>query len=119
MARWRFLTAAIGLHPDEVVKCVLAVICLHNFLMISTYQARNMYCSAEVINSIVNNEESNGYCQDKQGFNPLQDMKEINIHEEELSANVIRETLADYFLTAEGEVPWPKEYVNRGSYRDI
>ena len=47
VSRWQFLLKPIG--PDVVIKCVLASIILHNFLMSSTNVRRNLYCSPEYL----------------------------------------------------------------------
>lgn len=121
VSRWQFLLKPVGFHPDVVIKCLLASITLHNFLMSSTNVRRNLYCPPEFLDK----EDHLGLVKNGLWRNELneanapQDINNIPLNGNALNANNIRDTLADYFLTHEGEVPWQYDYIRRGSYNDF
>ncbi|OXU16892.1 hypothetical protein TSAR_003430, partial [Trichomalopsis sarcophagae] len=51
--------------------------------------------------------------------NQPQEIDNIPLNGNALNAGNVRDMLANYFLTPEGEVPWQYEYVRRGSYNDF
>ena len=107
VCRWRFLEKPVGLHPNTVIKCVLAAICLHNFLMNSTNKFRNVYCPPTFIDQEIQSHDiEDGLWRQNATDNPLEDIDEINFQDQVLNARSLRDMLADYFLTLEGKVPW-------------
>lgn len=99
--RWRVLLKAILCYPSHTDSIVMACVCLHNFLMAHTQE------------SFRNENLSNDF---------TQLIGEDNYFNAEKSTTAaayrIREELAKYFVSPEGEVSWQKDYVERGIYKD-
>lgn len=110
--RWLFLSKSTGLNPDSTVKCVLAAICLHNYLMKYTNDSRLSY--GQELSRFEESERTQNF--ENQRFNEatvLNNIDTINLQMCAQNGNSVRNTLSDYFLTKEGEVRWQYDYVRR------
>ncbi|XP_029162074.1 protein ALP1-like [Nylanderia fulva] len=119
--RWRIYRKPINMHPKYIDKIVMATICLHNYIKFEEdlMQTENkIYCPPNFIDS----EDATGnvipgewrrYTQ-----NVFKDIPPTSTHNATAVAYRQRDTLADYFLTPQGEVPWQYQYIRRGLHHD-
>lgn len=109
--RWLFLSKSTGLCPDSTVKCVLAAICLHNYLIKFTNESRLSYSQ-----ELVEQEESNStqILQDQHLKRTVLNYNNAtNLFVSAQSGNSVRNTLCNFFVTKEGEVSWQYDYIRR------
>lgn len=122
-ARWGVLQKSIPLNPDDASTVTLATLVLHNFLL--TF-SKSSYCP----NNFIDCETSDGtirtgdWRNDVMPNSTFDDLENLP-REENLSeaarirkAYQMRDRLADYFVSPEGEVSWQEDYINRGKYSD-
>lgn len=113
-SRWRIFTRSITLHPESVDSIIVAAVCLHNFLKIrdeAEQPPRRLY----VPPNFVDREDADGVLHPGrwreegglEGMDPLPPQFVIQ------NAVNMRDTLAEYFLTPEGELPWQMDYIRR------
>lgn len=109
------------MHPKYVDTIVMATICLHNFIKFEENLVQvqdRIYCPPNFVDS----EDASGniipgeWRRNEQ--NALRDIPPTSTHRATTNAYRQRDKLADYFLTAPGEVPWQYEYVRRGLHYD-
>lgn len=121
VSRWRVLRRPICMHPKTADKIILSTVCLHNFLKSIEDQQTPMnrfYCPPNYVDGENNNGEIiNGAWREINDM-PLRDLVPTNGRRATMEAYAQRETLANYFLTPAGEVPWQHDYIRRGQNRD-
>jgi len=112
--RWQFLKKSVGFHPDATIKCVLAAICLHNYIM-KNKNSRSAYCEQSLSNH--NNEpDENNRSQNLNGRNAVNDISFIDFQMGVQNGSCVRNTLRNYFITPEGEVPWQYDSIKGRSF---
>ena len=121
VARWRVFSKEIAFEPQHVDKLVLAAVSLHNFLMARTQKdVRNMYCSPNFVDKDAYGNVIQGSWRHEIGNeNISRDCRLLSARQMTLAAHTMRDKLAKYFMSPEGEVSWQKEYIQRGRYQDI
>ncbi|KAJ8929451.1 hypothetical protein NQ314_017862 [Rhamnusium bicolor] len=104
----------------EIIKetCILAVVCLHNFLKTKNdeqpAQARQ-YCPPKFVDTDTGNGEVvPGEWRENREDNNLLPMGNIGAHRAAKEAYEIRDRLASYFITPTGQVPWQYDYIQGG-----
>lgn len=113
-SRWRVFRKPIAMHPDSVDKIILAAICLHNLLKTRDEvlaPARRLYCPP----NFIDREDRNGFPrpgrwrqEEDCHFQPLPPDQLNNIP---ANAAALRNSIAEYFMTPEGAVPWQFDYI--------
>lgn len=113
-SRWRIFRKPIALHPDAVDKIILATVCLHNFLKIrdeALVPARRVYCPP----TFTDWEDENGVVQPgrwrQMQNNCFQGIPAVPFQNAPDNAVALRNSLAEYFLTPQGEVPWQYDHI--------
>ena len=104
--RFRIFRRTIEVSPDFVTDIVMAACVVHNYLRT---HAANEYVPAGFVDS--ENEEGNcvpGAWRREINLLPLHRSSQRNASE---YAKHMRNTLADYFVSREGEVPWQYKYI--------
>ena len=90
--------------------------CLHNFLKTKDEVANPpsiLYCAPRFADWEDNGGVTNAGQWRQMNRGGLQNLTRVNIQQEVESAISTRETLKEYFLTPEGEVPWQYEYIRQ------
>ncbi|XP_046383400.1 protein ALP1-like [Ischnura elegans] len=102
-SRWRILRSVMVAQPDTVEAYVSACVCLHNFIKSETCGSR-FYCPPNYVDS-----ENNGVVNEGNWRLEMAALRGVG----RLGANIatrvayeLRDMLANYFITREGEVPW-------------
>lgn len=105
------------MNPVTVDKIVMASVCLHNFLKTENDALptrHRLYCPPNFVDS----ESQNGDVvpgewrnEDDEGF---QNLASTSAHRATREAYNQRNSLANFFLTPEGELPWQYAYIRRG-----
>lgn len=112
VARWRILEKPLAMKISTIEYIVQATTCLHNYI-ISTQTCNNMYLQ----NGILDCENSDGEVREgnwrnivrENGFiNPL---GRIGANIGATSAVRQRETVANYFVSEEGSIPFQWQYI--------
>ena len=107
-ARWRLFLQPINADPDSVVAYTKGAICLHNFLRTNESA---VYCPP----GFGDYEDSNGTVvpgEWRQSVgNGLRRIGQQGGNRYSRSAGDVRESLASFFLTTAGKVPWQYEHV--------
>lgn len=116
LSRWRVFRKPICMLPKTVDKIIMATICLHNFLKTindSISVESRTYCptnfiDTEQVDGIIpgawRNESSTG----------VESIRPSSCHRSTTEAYKQRDTLADYFFSSAGEIPWQYMYIRRG-----
>ncbi|XP_043483517.1 uncharacterized protein LOC122511982 [Leptopilina heterotoma] len=114
-SRWRILYTKISADPQKVDNIVMAIICLHNFLMSINNKAdtnRQQYCPASHVDReteggrvLLGDWQFDGNDQLK-SFPPIQPERRGT-----LIGQQMRNTLAAHFSSPSGEVPWQWDYI--------
>lgn len=118
-ARWRIFRRPIAVNPTTVDNIIVSAICLHNFLKsVNDEQSvsKRMYCPPNFVdceNENGNLTLGNWRLGEKSNMQPLKKAPPCRAAQKAFRQ---RDTLAEYFLTAEGEVPWQYDYVQRGRH---
>ena len=99
--RFRILRRCIEVHPSFAEDIVLACCILHNYLR--EYSGNNYMPARALDQEMVNGDIVPGQWREEVRLHELQRDRQTNPSQ---YAKEIRNHLADYFLTAEGEVPW-------------
>ncbi|XP_065067590.1 putative nuclease HARBI1 [Rhopilema esculentum] len=112
VARWRLFRGPIRASRENVVRYVLAAVCLHNYLR----QTENaVYCP----NGFVDSEDSSGQilpgewrrlASDGMG---LQNIQRVRGSRHTANATAIRNALKQYLCSEAGSVPWQLAYIQR------
>lgn len=79
---------------------------------------RSMYCPTDYTDT----ENSNGNVDNGSWRNEIEinnTVGSVNSREAVEEAHKMRDLLANYFDSPEGEVSWQEEYINRGRYQDV
>lgn len=103
------------MQPDITDKIILSTVCLHNFLKSCEEQqpaTNRVYCPPNFVDN-----ENNGniiYGAWRNNDIQIQNIAPCNARRATIEAYELRNKLADYFLTPEGEVSWQYECVRRG-----
>lgn len=114
VARWRLFRGPIRASRENVVRYVLAAMCLHNYLR----QTENaIYCPTGFVDS----EDSNGRIKpgewrsivDADARAGLQDIPRVRGSRYAGSAAEMRDALKEYLNSADGCVPWQLQHVQR------
>ncbi|XP_051172066.1 uncharacterized protein LOC127288573 isoform X2 [Leptopilina boulardi] len=120
--RWRILDTHISAHPQRVDNIVMAIICLHNFLMSVNNKAdknNRRYCPS----SYIDQEAENGHVRlgdwRFDGNDQLQSFPTIRPGSQgTINGGKMRQALTTYFLSRESAVPWQLDYVRRDQNQD-
>lgn len=119
-ARWRVYRRPICLDVKTVDQIVISTVCLHNFLKTHDEKQspeKRVYCPPYFVDSeLEDGQVVEGMWRNEQM--QLQWLRPSNAHRASTNAMEIRDILADYFITSEGEVPWQYEYIRRGTNRE-
>lgn len=120
VSRWRVLQKSISMQPNIVDKIILSTVCLHNFL--KSYEEQEpainkVYCPPNFVD--VENNGNITYGAWRNNDIQFQNNLPCNARRATIEAYKLRDKLADYFLTPEGEIPWQYEYIRRGQNSDI
>lgn len=116
VSRWRVFRKPICMQPTTVDNIIMACICLHNFLktendLLSPQNRR--YCP----NNFVDIESQNGEIRNGEWRNETLEeranLRPTRAHRATREAYNQRDSLANYFLTPAGEVPWQYAYIHR------
>jgi len=115
-SRWRVFRKPISMNPTTVDNIVIACVCLHNFLKTENdalpVQHRD-YCPANFVDS----ESQNGDVVLGEWRNEiseaLRDLAPSSAHRATKEAYNQRDSLANFFLTAKGEIPWQYAHIRR------
>jgi len=118
-SRWRIFRSTIVAHINTAEWIVCAGLCLHNYLRISELKSESknaMYCPLNYVD-IWDNEGNimSGQwrqCEENIVFKNIGRMGANNATRKNIT---LRDTLAEYLISSEGEVSWQKEYIARGS----
>lgn len=112
VSRWQILCKTICASPKNVTLYVSALVCLHNFLMTEQLENRPEtlpYCC----NDLIDREDENhdfvpGEWRNETGTGILRDITRLGSNNPPRSAQIMRDTLRDYFVSPAGEeqVPW-------------
>ncbi|XP_023315653.1 protein ALP1-like [Trichogramma pretiosum] len=117
--RWKVLGGKpLPFSPDDVTNIATACVCLHNFLMARTQRSvRQSYCPDNFVDTSINGRIVEGQWRQEVNVdrNSLPPSEDSHIE----SAYVMRDNLKTYFNSPEGEVPWQKDMITRGTYRDL
>jgi hypothetical protein len=111
VARWRILRTTIktDLSTIDVVK---ACVCLHNYCKImEEKQTAASYCPPGFVDT---EDQENGAW--RQEVQPLQAVGRLATNYATRQAYLLRDRLASYFDSPNGQVPWQVEYVTRGRF---
>jgi len=110
VARWRIFQKAIEGKPETVEKIVLAATALHNYLQ----QTDNAHYTPA---GFIDSENSSGAVSlgqwrkfvntNFQAIRPVRNSRYLN------TALQVRDSLAEYFVSENGSVPWQWEYIRR------
>lgn len=121
VSRWRIFRKSICASPDVAEKLVTAAMCLHNYLKAKNDEQlpqNQRYCPSQYVDrESVEGNVILGDWRDELENNNLQSMSN-GPHRAATDAYEMRNTLASYFLTPAGQVPWQYEYVRRGQHND-
>lgn len=114
VSRWRVFRKPICMQPATVDKIIMASICLHNFLKTENDQLpaqERRYCPPNFADA----ESENGQIRFGEWRDELLDdranLRPSNSHRATQEAYRQRDSLANYFVTLSGKVPWQYEYV--------
>lgn len=118
-ARWQILHSTICLNPENAIAIVKALICLHNFIMITDEEMSEMpnarlYCPPNFVDHM---DQENGEWRNNIGNNVvLDDITRFGSNNASRRATEQRDILKDYFLspTGEAQAPWQYNHVFRG-----
>lgn len=120
-ARWRIFRKPIAVNPCTVDSIVISAVCLHNFLISLNDEqitSKRTYCPPNFIDcEDENGNLTPGAWRSVEGSN-MQAMRRRPPCRAARKAFQQRDTLAEYFLTSEGEVPWQYQYIQRGYHAD-
>ena len=115
-ARWRIYRRPMNIKVDSVDAVVLATVCLHIYLKPKDEVANPpsiLYYPPRFDDWEDNGGVTNAGQWRQTNRGDLQNLTRVNIQQGVESAISIRETLKEYFLTPEGEVPWQYEYIRQ------
>lgn len=119
-SRWRIFRSTIIADVNTAEWIVCAALCLHNFLRLSelsTSPENAMYCSKRHVDT----EDQQGNvvrgnwrkCEENSAFKTIGRMGANNATCKNIN---LRDTLANYLISAEGAVSWQETHVTRGSF---
>lgn len=114
--RWRILRKPINTKVDVAELIVQATVLLHNYLQNSEIDlpiAERKYCPTGYTDSIDKNSEIHPGVWAEEGSG-LRSVSRVGSNNPSTIAKHQRDTLADYFVSPAGALPWQEEYVNRG-----
>lgn len=98
VARWRVLQKPLGMKVETAEAIVQATTCLHNYI-ITTGENKRYSSEADVSNNIVT---SNTF---------IQHLGRVGANSSAAAVMEQRDTLAQYFMTEQGSVPWQWQYI--------
>lgn len=101
-ARFRILRRPIYLHPSKATKIVLAICALHNFLM----ERKSVYTTSNDFDRELNGQTIPGQWRALAEGNGFLELQSMNTGRTSITANHIRDTFKQYFISQEGEVDW-------------
>ena len=106
-SRFRIFHRAIEVQPDFVTDIVVACCVLHNYMR---REAHTQYMSAGTVDQDLPDGSFVGgeWRQDRVDLDPLQSDRQRN---PSVYAKRVRASMADYFLTPEGETEWQYDMV--------
>lgn len=110
-ARWQILLSTINLNPENSIAIVKALICLHNFIMITNEEMdmpdARLYCPPNFVDHM---DEENGEWRFIREDNFLADITRLGSNNASRRATEQRNILKDYFLSPIGEAQAPWQY---------
>ncbi|XP_011868324.1 PREDICTED: putative nuclease HARBI1 [Vollenhovia emeryi] len=112
-ARWQILLNTICLNPENATAVVKALVCLHNFIMITDEEMNNapdtrLYCPPNFVDNMDN---ENGEWRNIRRDNVvLADLTRLGSNNASRRATEQRNILKDYFLSPIGEAQAPWQY---------
>ena len=110
-SKFRVFLKPIGLHPDKVESVTLTCIYLHNFLR-RNVESRNAYSppgtfdTEDVDNATITAGSWRAESNAGEGFIDLQNIPRRST----VDTQNIRREFRDYFVSAEGRIPWQDNY---------
>ncbi|XP_050505859.1 uncharacterized protein LOC126884104 [Diabrotica virgifera virgifera] len=112
VARWRVLKQTINADVDNVDNIVKACVVLHNFCMLKTHGTTETthYCPPGYVDC---GDEENAVWR-REIDEPLQSVGRVSANNASRVNIESRNTMTDYFVSPQGEVPWQLERVLRG-----
>ncbi|XP_067214458.1 uncharacterized protein [Linepithema humile] len=122
VTRWRVLRTTLALHPNNVEIIISAVVCLHNFIMKKEEHIVGFksYCPSGYVDYY--DENGNVVSGLWRGENTPGSITRLNRVGSNHAATVAmkqQDTLAAYFTSDQGQIPWQWEIVNRGRIINI
>lgn len=116
-SRWRVYRKPIRLDLEAVDKIILSTVCLHNFLKTQDEKhspVERSYCPPNFVDTeSVDGQITEGMWRNEQI--PAQQLPRTSAHRATKIAMQQRDNLADYLVSAAGEVLWQYDYVRRGT----
>ena len=120
-ARWRLLRAPIQAQPEKASKYILAAVALHNWLKKhndSQIANRRNYCPP----GYTDYGDAHGilhegiWRSEVKEASSLSEITKLSSNNHSKTAQAFRQQVAEYFLSAQGELPWQYDYVKRTAY---
>lgn len=112
VSRWRVLKQTINAKIENIDHIVKACVVLHNFCKLEGIgKTPSRYCPPGYVDE---NDENNGGWRNEIDA-PLPSVGRLSSNNASRLTILARNTLATYFASAEGEVPWQLTHVNRGT----
>ncbi|XP_018575296.1 protein ALP1-like [Anoplophora glabripennis] len=118
VSRWRIFRRPICSMPETVNKIITACVCLHNFLKSKNdllHIGDRLYCP----NNFVDYEDVEGNIVPGEWRDEEYNLRAVgasDAHRATTDSYRMRENLAEYFVTPDGEVPWQYTYLRRGEH---
>jgi len=115
VSRWQILSKLICCNPDNAIKIVKALICLHNYIMTAekrhvTLHAR-LYCPPDLIDQEDSNHEKiPGTWRQQKELDRLRNLTRLGTNNARRDATEQRDMLRDYFVSPLGEEEAPWQY---------
>lgn len=104
--RFRLLHTCIHRKPEKVVTIVMAIVALHNYLR---RNSQGNYIGRDAVDQ----EDANYQVVDGEWRNQvtLRGLPATRTRNYPLAAKTLRDTMAEYFCSAEGRVPWQEKAI--------
>lgn len=106
VARWQILKRTIVADPKHIDEFVKAIVCLHNYCQVNS---NSKYCPQGFADQ--GDEDNGNWRAEARSLNSVGRVSS-NLSARETYA--IRDKLAEYFVSAEGSVPWQVDKINEG-----
>lgn len=118
------MRAPIQAQPEKASKFILAAVALHNWLKKQNDVQKaygRLYCPPgytdyEDVHGILH---KGIWRSEVTEASSLSEISKLSSNNHSKTAQAYRQRVADYFLSAQGELPWQYDYVRRTSYEPI